>query len=524
MKSIKNKILAIVILALVATSVSIGAVSHFLTHRIIHEDADAMLTAVSREKAANVNAILKNMESAVNMIHAYIDQRLETPEQLRDPTFYNEITSDVESLFGDIAQITEGIVGYYFRYAPELTNSTAGFFYNKNAETDTFYKIASTDISKYDPSDISHVGWYYEPIRARQPIWMDPFYNENNNMKMISYVIPIYKDTTLIGVVGMNMDFVFLTKSIDSISIYQEGFAYLSSANGTLLHSPYALENYDEDSIGQFSEASAKLENGMSLTVRAAYRDIQKSSRSILQSILLITLILSALFIVITTVVTNRIISPLRLLTEQAKKLADGKEKVEIVSNSKDEVGALSRIFYETAEKLQSHMSYINALAYRDSLTGVKNRAAYSEAVNEMEKQMCCACPEYGVLVADINDLKHINDTFGHDAGNQLITHAAKTLSETFRFSPIFRIGGDEFLVILTGSDLEQYRQRIKQFDETCKTECIVIDGKETKLSIARGVALYNPNIDQTFNDVFQHADQAMYMHKQTTKKQHSAL
>ena len=88
-------------------------------------------------------------------------------------------------------------------------------------------------------------------------------------------------------------------------------------------------------------------------------------------------------------------------------------------------------------------MSYITALAYRDTLTGVKNTTAYNEAIADVEKQMNCGRPQFGVLVADVNDLKLVNDTYGHDAGNQMIQHASRLLGGTFRYSPLFRIGGD---------------------------------------------------------------------------------
>ena len=136
-----------------------------------------------------------------------------------------------------------------------------------------------------------------------------------------------------------------------------------------------------------------------------------------------------------------------------------------------------------------------------------------------MEKQMNCSRPEFGVLVADINNLKQTNDTLGHDAGNQLIIHASRLLGGTFRYSPLFRIGGDEFVVILTGKDFENYRSLLKHLDDASLQETLNVDGTEFFLSLARGVAIYNPSIDTTFNDVFHHADHAMYMHKQAMKQ-----
>ena len=518
MKSIKSKILCIVIFALVAASTSIGAVSYYFTHEIMHKNADEIIRSVSREKAASVNAIFQSTENAVHVVDVYASAALESAEQLRDEAFFTEYSAKLETLFTNIATVTDGIVGYYFRFAPELTSPKAGFFYNKNKGSNEFFSVPPTDLSLYDPSDIEHVGWYYEAVRAGKALWMDPYFNQNNNIRMISYVIPVYCNDVLIGVAGMDIAFELLTTSISSIRIYETGFAYLVDKNSDLVYSPYSTEEKSRE-LGKYTEASVLLDNGMKLVVRVGYQDIQRSSRVLLFSIVGIDVILSAVFIAITVYCANRIITPLKKLTKMARALVDGKKMPELASNSKDEVGTLSRIFMETSEKLQSNMSYITALAYRDSLTGVKNTAAYTEAITDMEKQMNCGRPQFGVLVADINNLKVVNDTFGHDAGNQLIIHAARLLGGTFRYSPLFRIGGDEFVVILTGRDFEKYRQRLKQLDDASSQEVIPLDGSEFRLSLARGVSLYNPDIDQTFSDVFHHADQAMYLHKQATKQ-----
>ena len=164
-------------------------------------------------------------------------------------------------------------------------------------------------------------------------------------------------------------------------------------------------------------------------------------------------------------------------------------------------------------------MNYINALAYRDSLTGVKNRTAYTEAIAEYEKRINCGKPCFAVLVADINDLKKVNDKYGHDIGNELIIHTARILCNTFRNSPVFRIGGDEFVVILENHDLENYHKLVERLDQDFARDSISFQDKEIKISVARGIATYNPNIDQVFGDVFTNADHAMYMHKQNIKE-----
>lgn len=519
MRSIKSKILCIVIFALVATSLSIGAISYTLTHKIMHKNADAILNSMIVEKATQVNSVFQNIEYAVHLVDVFSVSSMTSAEQLRDPVFLNNYMQEAENLMTNVAQKTDGIIGYYVRLAPELTSATTGFFYNKNMTSGEFYEVPPTDLSLYESDDVEHVGWYYEVVRAGHAIWMAPYYNQNNNTRMISYVVPMYCENELIGIVGMDVAFDHLTDSVDNITVYENGFAYLVGNDNELVYCSRNLEKYSEKEIGDYLERSSDLYNGMKLIIRVGYRDVQQESYVLLFSIIVIDVILAAVFILVTVYCADRIIKPLKKLTKMARALVDGEKIPELASNSKDEVGMLSRIFVETSEKLQDNMSYITALAYRDSLTGVKNTAAYTEAIADMEKQMNCSRPQFGVLVADVNDLKRINDTYGHDAGNQMIIHASRLLGGTFRYSPLFRIGGDEFAVILTGRDFEKYRQRLKQLDDMSDQEVITIDGVDIRLSLARGVAVYNADIDRTFNDVFHHADHAMYMHKQTMKQ-----
>ena len=135
-----------------------------------------------------------------------------------------------------------------------------------------------------------------------------------------------------------------------------------------------------------------------------------------------------------------------------------------------------------------------------------------------MNKEICTGNPKFGVLVADINNLKLTNDRYGHDVGNDLIVHTAKILTETFKDSVVFRIGGDEFVVLLRGEDYQNYHALLEQFDETCAKDHLMVGEQMVSVTAARGVATFDPNIDRIYEDVFAKADQAMYMHKKESK------
>ena len=125
---------------------------------------------------------------------------------------------------------------------------------------------------------------------------------------------------------------------------------------------------------------------------------------------------------------------------------------------------------------------------------------------------------EFGVIVLDINFLKETNDRYGHDVGNKLIVAAAGIISGTFKRSPVFRIGGDEFLVILKNRDLDEKDALLKIFDEECLCKSVDTDKESIHVSIAKGFARYDSEKDTNFIDVFNKADDAMYENKRKIK------
>lgn len=204
-------------------------------------------------------------------------------------------------------------------------------------------------------------------------------------------------------------------------------------------------------------------------------------------------------------------------MNEAAKKIVAGDLSISLTQATKDEVGTLSDSFQQTVDHLQKYINYINGLAYRDSLTGVKNKTAYQEAEHRLEEEIRQGRPEFAVIVMDINGLKFVNDNYGHDFGDMLIIDACRLICRTFKRSPVYRIGGDEFVTILEGWDFEHYPVLLEEFqrgmDEHNKS-----GRPDSHLSIARGIAIYSSETDLVFANVFKRADDAMYQNKAAMK------
>ncbi|MCR5342366.1 MAG: diguanylate cyclase [Butyrivibrio sp.] len=164
----------------------------------------------------------------------------------------------------------------------------------------------------------------------------------------------------------------------------------------------------------------------------------------------------------------------------------------------------------EYGEKL----AYANDQAQIDALTGIRNKYAYNELEQKINDRIKKGIQDkFAITVFDVNDLKKINDTLGHQAGDEYIRNACKYICTKFRHSPVFRIGGDEFVTISEGEDYENIDEILFFISENNK------DAKRTGgMVIAFGMSSFSDN-DEDVASVFMRADKLMYENKNELKK-----
>ena len=173
-------------------------------------------------------------------------------------------------------------------------------------------------------------------------------------------------------------------------------------------------------------------------------------------------LFLSFIFSLIAIFIVKKIVHPLKKLTDASVKLSSGNYDIETVHSNTYEIQLLSTAFDNMTLHLKEHERLQHLLAYRDSLTGLRNTNSYWAWITDFDKKLETEEIVFGLLVFDINYLKETNDRLGHDIGNKLIVSTARIISDVFKRSPVFRIGGDEFLVILQNRDLSDMDMLLK--------------------------------------------------------------
>lgn len=195
--------------------------------------------------------------------------------------------------------------------------------------------------------------------------------------------------------------------------------------------------------------------------------------------------------------------------------LTEGNEKAPLKQNKTAfPMDNLEKQIHAMQSELQERIAQVNVQAKKDGLTGVKSRHAYLEMEKNLDDQLRDGTvSEFAIVVCDINGLKIINDTQGHQAGDRYICSSCKMICDIFSHSPVYRIGGDEFAALLMGSDYRNQQSLLLQLHSLSASHI----GTD-KAIVSGGLASYEPGEDHCVRDVFERADAEMYKEKTLLK------
>lgn len=534
MHSIRTKTTLLTVCAIVASialSTLIGAIA---IRNIGKADSDQLLTSLCTSGEKNLDSYFESVEQSVQMVSAYVESDLEglASDQL---DAHLERTKDI---FTKMTDKTNGVLTYYYRIDPTISETSKGFWF-VNTIKDGFKEHEVTDITRYDTDDTSQLVWFTVPKSTGEPVWLPPYVTENLGARVISYNVPVYWRGRFIGVIGIEIDYSTIAKQVNNITLYENGYAFLTDEAGNLIYHPYIdvttlSEPYEvpegllsKDNRVRYVFNGVKkvavwlpLSNGMRLYVSVPVAEIDTSWVHLIWIVTAASLVLLVAFVLITIRFTNRITKPLQELTEVAERVNVGDYSCKLSYEGNDEIGTLTTAFRNLMSHLGVYIKDLSDRAYVDALTSVRNKGAYDIFMQDLQTSLLeQADPqEFGVCIFDCNNLKTINDECGHDKGDIYLKSACSLICDVFDHSPVFRIGGDEFAVILRGSDFQNRDHLIELFDDTCSERRSQAQNPWERTDVARGLAVYDPDIDDTISDVVRRADKLMYENKWTQK------
>lgn len=202
--------------------------------------------------------------------------------------------------------------------------------------------------------------------------------------------------------------------------------------------------------------------------------------------------------------------------------IEDLSDSMKAMENSiSDKMKELIELNTELANS-QKEAERMKAIATKDSLTGVRSKTAYDFEVRNIEKALSeNQIVNFGIAMIDLNFLKTTNDEFGHDAGDAALIKLSQIICGTFAHSKVFRIGGDEFVVIVQDDDYRISNKLINTFKEriarTIRDKSLP---EYERISAAIGYSTFDESKDKCVDDVFRRADKAMYDNKHEMKEE----
>lgn len=184
-------------------------------------------------------------------------------------------------------------------------------------------------------------------------------------------------------------------------------------------------------------------------------------------------------------------------------------------------INRMATFIKATTEELEEANRKLSELAVTDALTGLGNKNAYFEASRRLDGAMAAGLADFCVAVFDLNGLKAINDSYGHECGDIAIADAADILKAVFGRETLYRIGGDEFIAILEGVDRERVLSLFEKLDAALEEAARTKKAYRVALSMSKGLSVYEPDVDREYREVFRRADDAMYADKAEYYRRH---
>lgn len=443
MKEIKVRLTQFVMLCTLVAVLLTGIVGCYMANRIIGNSAVQRLKMQSDDAQHSVDDIMSTLESAVGFLDDSIVSSISSPVTFADSAHSIVLfEAKMSGIMRRLGENTPYCSTVYFRYDPDYTTLSTGKFYVKDSNGKMNAEIP-TDIYAYPKDDVDHVGWFYKPLEAGEPVWVGPYLNKNIDSYIMSYVMPVKIDGITIGVVGMDIDFAYIVKYVNSVQVYDTGKEYILSDGKMLQYSAgelvlksvndskgkeelynavrssgYKMGRYYDDSK-QMMFASTDIKGGLKLVIGVPTAEVYKDSYALISAITIL-MVVTAIFVMM-----------------------------------------LSQFF---GGKIVSS-------AYTDKLTGLYNREYFNE---KFKKEMKDDPEHHSLVILDIDRFKNVNDTYGHAKGDEALTSVAKELRDVFGPKALLaRWGGDEFVCFIsTENDLTNCKELLRRVSEDSTEIC----------------------------------------------------
>lgn len=469
----KDKYIIILVACTVVFMLAMGIVSIFTTKGILKRNADQNLKLQCENICLEFNDTLHSIEQTVNTLSSSAVYHIHNFKEFKtNPDAIDTYAESLRDIILYSAENTKGAISIYLRFNPEFTEPTSGLFFVKDDNTGKFNEVPTTDFSTTFAEDAP---WYYEPVKAGEPIWMEPYENKNIGYYVISYVVPIYHEGEVLGVIGMDISYDYIKNLILSYNAFESGYAFLLNKDAeVIVHKSYDvydafadIENskdflrviQSENMSGQYEVGDGtktcvctETRNNMIIGITAPDSEIYSDYHKQTYTFAVMTLIALIIITVIASIIVKKI--------------------------------------YRLSEI--------------DELSGIYNRKYFINIYKSLDENKLKTS---SLFLFDIDFFKQVNDTYGHNVGDEAIMYVCETAREILgKNNLIARWGGDEFIGLVNSEQAEELLERLrKKIDNTQ-------DKSFGKISLSIGATPINGR--KNLRTVCEKADQALYTSK----------
>ena len=535
------------------------------------------IQAVVRQKAVSADARLEHYEKYITLVTDYIENMYLNEEEMVDRgriyygpsnTHEYELTrmlanedvkaedlseellffSNLEQVWKLIAEENEDLISTVY------AGTTVGLL----TSYDRWSYLSYSEDSDEAYYDYFQSDWYSQGKEESGIFYTDLYVDSQGRGLTITIASPFRdEEGRFMGVDCADFDITGLYNELLNIDLGKGAFTFTMDEDGVLISpdadklsveeitqlSPDEMKKFmnDSDGIIEIKDAVYVRTNieriGWTLCAcvpkEIIHESIEDAERAIHYAIVLFMIVVG-IIIIIEIIVVNHAVSsityPMELLGQDMKIISEGDMNYRAKVYRNDEIGDITSRLNEMVDRLnitmrelmntQQHADAMSRLATRDALTGIRNKTAYDNQIRLLQESFNSGNHEFGFVMVDLNNLKTINDSYGHDKGDIAIKKCCRLICETFTHSPVFRIGGDEFVIVLRESDYRNIDVLLTQFK---KKVSILKDNIRLqpweRVSAAIGYALYDDEQDTSVQSVLARADQEMYKNKKKMKQ-----
>ncbi|WP_415916058.1 EAL domain-containing protein [Xanthomonas arboricola] len=275
--------------------------------------------------------------------------------------------------------------------------------------------------------------------------------------------------------------------------------------------------------VGMSRERVRRIESGANLTLVQNLNAIGKRD---LGWLLVLLAALVALGVLLAIYVQRTLVAPVRLLAAAARQIERGDYAVQLPPHPRnDEIGELISAFGRMSESIARHDREVRHMAYTDALTGLTNRLGFREGLDHLLNTARSTDSKLALLFADIDDFKRVNDTLGHEAGDEALLQFASRISRAVGTlggddAILARFGGDEFVILLQNGDVSLLAAQLADRLVHELSRPLNVQGREVFLGTSIGITLF-PDDASNATALLKNGDIAMYQAKVAGKNCH---